>query len=312
MIRMAAAAAALAWLALSAGPMRPAWASAPDAALAAEQAEVLQWRAARTQSLTGDTGWLSLVGLLWLKEGANSFGRGSGNSLVLDNPSLADQAGTFVVQGHKVRFMARPGAGITHHGAPVTEIELVADSQGEPTVVSSGSLRFFVIERAGKLGVRVRDLNSPRRVDFKGLEYFPVSTDWKVTARFEPYVPARHITIMNILGMEDDALAPGALVFTHGGREWRLEAVLESPGDTELFVMFQDATSGHETYGGGRFMHAPLPEAGSTVLDFNKSYNPPCALNDFATCPLPPPENRLTLRVDAGELKYRGAADHAP
>ena len=306
------AAVAVAWLALATVPARPAWAGAQDPALSAEQVELMQWRAARMQSLTGDTGWLSLVGLLWLKDGANTFGRGAGNSLVLDNPALADQAGTFMVREHKVHFIARPGAGITHHGEPVGEIELVADAAGEPTVVSSGSLRFFVIERAGKLGVRVRDLNSPRRVDFQGLEYFPVSTDWKVTARFEPYEPARHIKIINILGMEDDALAPGALVFSKGGQEWRLDAVLENPADSQLFVMFQDATSGHETYGGGRFMYVPLPAGGSTVLDFNKAYNPPCALNDFATCPLPPPENRLALRVDAGELKYRGAAGHAP
>ncbi|MBS0578974.1 MAG: DUF1684 domain-containing protein [Proteobacteria bacterium] len=309
---IAAAGAALAWLALSVAAVRPGGASVPDAAFAAEQAEVLQWRAARLQWLTGDTGWLSLVGLLWLKDGANTFGRGDGNALVLDNPSLAEEAGTFVVHEHKVQFMARPGAGITHHGAPVSEIELVSDAAGEPTVVSSGPLRFFVIERAGRLGVRVRDLNSPRRIDFKGLEYFPVSTDWRVTARFEPYEPARHIKIINILGMEDDALAPGALVFSKAGHEWRLDAVLENPGDTQLFVMFQDATSGHETYGGGRFMYAPMPVAGSTVLDFNKAYNPPCALNDFATCPLPPPQNRLGMRVDAGELKYRGATAHAP
>jgi uncharacterized protein len=288
----------------------PRPARADEAGLAAEQADIAQWRAARVNSLTGETGWLSLVGLLWLQDGANSFGRGPGNTLVLDNPSLADKAGTFTLHEHQVHFLASPGAGITRHGEPVTEIELVSDAAGEPTVVSSGSLRFFVIERAGRLGVRVRDLNSPHRVDFRGLEYFPVATDWSLSARFEPYQPARHLKIMNILGMEDDAVNPGAVVFSRNGQQWRLETVLENPADQQLFIMFQDATSGHETYGGGRFMYVPLPSGGSTVLDFNKAYNPPCALNDFATCPLPPPENRLKLRIDAGELKYRGGADH--
>ena len=277
------------------------------AALQAEQAQVTQWRAARLQSLTGDTGWLTLVGLLWLKDGDNSFGRAASNALVLANPSLAEHAGTFVVHDQAVRFIAAAGAGITHHGEPVTQLAMASDQSGEPTVVSSGPLRFFIIERAGQLGVRVRDLDSPRRRDFHGLDYFPVAADWNVTARFEPYVPARHIKIINILGMEDDALAPGALVFTRNGQQWRLDAILESPGDTQLFVMFQDGTSGHETYGGGRYMEVPLPAGGTTQLDFNKAYNPPCALNDFATCPLPPPGNRLQLRVEAGELAYADA-----
>ena len=277
------------------------------AALATEQAEVTQWRVARLQELTSDTGSLSLVGLSWLKDGDNSFGRGGSNALLLENPSLAEQAGTFTLHDHAVHFIARPGAGITHHGAPVTDILMVSDAAAEPTVLSSGSLRFFIIERAGSLGVRVRDLNSPRRRDFRGLEYFPLSTDWNITARFEPYQPARHIKIINILGMEEDSLAPGALVFSRNGQQWRLDAIEETPGDTHLFVMFQDGTSGHETYGGGRFMQVPLPEHGTTQLDFNKAYNPPCALNDFSTCPLPPPQNRLKLRVEAGELAYAGA-----
>ena len=297
-------AAALAALLSTTAPSRAGEPSA--AALAAEQAAVTQWRVARLQSLTSDTGWLGLVGLLWLKDGDNSFGRGASNALLLENPSLAEQAGTFILHDHTVHFIARPGSGITRHGEPVTEILMASDAAAEPTVLSSGSLRFFIIERGGRLGVRVRDLNSPRRRDFRGLEYFPLSTDWNITARFEPYQPARHIKIINILGMEEDALAPGALLFSRNGQQWRLDAIEEAPGDTDLFVMFQDGTSGHETYGGGRFMEIALPRDGTTQLDFNKAYNPPCALNDFATCPLPPPQNRLTLRVEAGELAYTG------
>jgi uncharacterized protein (DUF1684 family) len=126
-----------------------------------------------------------------------------------------------------------------------------------------------------------------------------------------PYQPARRIKIINILGMEEDDVSPGAVVFSQNGREWRLDTVLESPGDETLFIMFADATSGHETYGAGRFLTIPLPVDGVALLDFNKAYNPPCALNDFATCPLPPPQNRLPLRVDAGELKYSGGPEHS-
>jgi uncharacterized protein len=276
----------------------------------AERARILEWRAQRAAALTSDEGWLTLAGLFWLKDGDNSFGRAPDNLLVLDNPALAAHCGTFTVSGHAVRFSAAPGGGVTHAGQPVSSLALLADTAGDPTVLASGPLRFFVIERAGNLGVRVRDLNNPHRTGFHGLEYFPVSTAWVFAARFEPYQPARRITIINILGMEQEYESPGAVVFAKDGREWRLDAVLEAPGDRELFIMFADATSGHETYGAGRFLYVPLPSAGRTRLDFNKAYNPPCALNDFATCPLPPLQNHLKLRVEAGEKAYAGGTAH--
>lgn len=274
---------------------------------AAERASVEQWRAERLADLKSDTGWLTLAGLFWLKEGENTFGSTAASSLRLDNPALAANAGSFLKTGNKVRFVARDGAGITHGGQSVTQIDLVPDSRGEPTVLESGSLSFFVIDRIGRYGIRLRDKANPHRTNFRGLEYFPVSTDWLFDARFEPYEPHRKIKITNILGMEEDMDCPGALVFNKDGRDWRLDTILEEPGADELFVMFADATSGKETYGAGRFMYLPLPKNGRVPLDFNKAYNPPCAFNDFATCPLPPFQNRLALRVAAGEKSYAGA-----
>ncbi len=280
-------------------------------AAAQEDARVAAWRKARLERLTSDSGWLTLVGLFWLKEGENTFGRASSNALVLDHAALAATAGRFVLTDHRVRFIAAPGSGVTHQGQAVAELELVSDAQGEPTVLERGPLRFFVIERAGHVGVRVRDLESPRRLNFRGLGYFPVSTDWVCRARFEAYRPARRLRIMNILGMEDEVESPGAIVFRRNGREWRLDAVLEAPGEQELFIMFADATSGRETYGAGRFLYIPLPQDGTALVDFNEAINPPCALNDFATCPLPPPQNRLRLRIDAGEKQYAGGPEHS-
>lgn len=285
-------------------------AGASSADLEAERTSIEAWRAERLRRLTSESGWLTLCGLFWLKQGENSFGRGASNALVLDNPSLAEHAGSFLRSEHGVRFIAAPGGGVTREGQPVSSLDLVPDTAGEPTVLASGSLRFFIIERAGNLGVRVRDLDNPHRRNFRGLSYFPVSTAWRLDARFEPYQPAHHLKIINILGMEEEAVSPGAVVFTKDGRDWRLDTVLESPGDQELFIMFADSTSGHETYGAGRFLYIPLPAGDRAQLDFNKAYNPPCALNDFATCPLPPPENRLKLRVDAGEKKYIGGPEH--
>jgi uncharacterized protein (DUF1684 family) len=285
-------------------------AAARETALESERSDIDSWREQRLRSLTSDNGWLTLTGLFWLKDGDNTFGRGAGNALVLDNPALAESAGTFQLASHKVRFVAQPGSAITRDGTPVSTLDLTSDADGQPTMLASGSLRFFVIERAGNLGVRVRDLSSPHRMGFRGLSYFPVSTDWVFNARFERYQPARHIRIVNILGMEDDAVSPGAVVFTSNGHEWRLDTVLEQPDDNELFLMFADSTSGHDTYGGGRFLYIPLPTSDHVRLDFNRAFNPPCALNEFATCPLPPPQNRLKLRIEAGEKTYAGAPQH--
>src|SRR5215472_4163896 len=296
-------------LAVALWPAAGAAAGRGAAALATEEAAIARWRAERVESLTSDNGWLTLTGLFWLKEGDNTFGRAPGNSLVLDNAALADTAGSFVLKGNDVRFRARPGGGVTHDGQPVTDIDLAPDASGHPTVLSSGALRFYLIERAGNLGVRVRDLDNPHRSGFRGLEYFPVSTDWLVNARFERYQPAHHIKIINILGMELEMDSPGAVVFNKDGHEWRLDTVLEEPGDEELFIMFADATSGHATYGAGRFLYIPIPSGATVPVDFNKAYNPPCALNEFTTCPLPPWQNRLKLAVTAGEKKYAGGTD---
>ncbi len=281
-------------------------------ALVQEQQLVAKWKADRLASLTSDTGWTTLAGLFWLKNGDNSFGSANSNQLRLDNPALAAQAGGFHVHDGKVSFTASKQAGITHDGKPVNSgIALTTDAVSDnPTLLQSGSLTFFAIERAGKLGVRVRDSQSPHRLGFKGLDYFPVDATWVFNARFEPYTN-RKLSIVNILGMTEPMPAPGALVFTRDGKEYRLDAVLEEPDATELFVMFADATSGKETYGAGRFVYVPMPKDGMVRLDFNKAYNPPCAFSDFATCPLPPPQNRLmSLRVMAGEKTYAGGQPH--
>lgn len=273
-------------------------------ASASETPSLEEWRAKRAANLTSETGWLTLVGLYWLKAGDNSFGREKSNRIALDHQGLEAKAGTFTVKDGKVTFTAAPGAVVTQGKTPVTSIVMTPDTAGEPTTLAAGSLRFFVIERVGKLGVRIRDVDHPARTHFAGLEYFPEKQDWIVDARFEPYPANKRIPILNILGMTDQMVSPGAVVFTKNGKEWRLDTILETPDDDELFVMFADATSARETYGAGRFLYIPMPQHGRAKIDFNRAYNPPCAFNEFATCPLPPQQNRLQMRVDAGEKKY--------
>ncbi|MBS0393444.1 MAG: DUF1684 domain-containing protein [Proteobacteria bacterium] len=264
------------------------------------------WRAARAEEVAGAQGWLTVVGLHWLRDGSYSIGRARDNDIVLDSPALARHAARLVVAAPSVRLEPAAHSGLTVDGRPATPRELAPPPEQDGVVLAAGSLRLFVIARAGRLALRVRDLDSAARRAFHGLDYFPIDTGWVARARFEPYSPPRQIPITNVFGDEIQMLSPGALVFSYAGRELRLDALLESPGDDHLFVMFADETSGHETYGAGRFLHVPLPADGATRIDFNEAYNPPCAFTGFATCPLPPPQNRLPVAVRAGELRYRG------
>ncbi len=266
-----------------------------------------KWRQERLARLTTDDGWLTVVGLFWLKEGANRLGAGPGNDIVLPEGKGPGFAGTLTLAGGKVSVTVAPGVPVTAGGAPVTSMDLRSDRQpGGPDILKVGAdLSLFVIERGGKPAIRLKDRTSHARRDFKGLDYFPIDAAYRVKARFVPYEPPKTIAIPNVLGQSEDLPCPGAVVFTLGGREFRLEPVIEEPGDTELFYIFRDATSGRDTYGSGRFLYSEMPKDGTVVLDFNRAYTPPCGFTRFATCPLPPPQNRLDIRIEAGE-KYSG------
>jgi uncharacterized protein (DUF1684 family) len=162
---------------------------------------------------------------------------------------------------------------------------------------------FYPISRQGKLAIRVKDPESEARRSFRGLEYFPVDSSWRVEARVEPPADAGRISVPNVLGTDTSEASPGTLVFERGGATYRLRPVLEE-GETDWFVIFGDATNGRDTYGAGRFLYVAPAKDGRTVIDFNKAYNPPCVFTDYATCPLPPPGNRLPIRVEAGEKEY--------
>jgi uncharacterized protein (DUF1684 family) len=185
-----------------------------------------------------------------------------------------------------------------------------SDAEGAPTVVALGALTFQVIKRGERYAIRLKDMRSQQRAAFKGLEWFPVREDHRVHARFVSHPSPRSIPIVNVLGMVEPMRSPGYAEFRLKGRTLRLHPVLETSDATELFFIFKDQTSGRETYGAGRYLYAPMPSNGTVELDFNKAYSPPCAFTAFATCPLPPKENRLPIRIEAGE-RYRGHADPA-
>jgi uncharacterized protein len=271
--------------------------------------EIEGWRADRVARLKSDTGWLTLVGLFWLKPGENKFGSDSTNQIVLEGQQVPKEAGSFWLEPNGVRLEVRPGVNIFNQGKPVTTaMPLHADSDQDPTVLNLGSLSFYVVKRVDRFAIRVKDKQSPALKHFGGLSYFPIDAKWKVQAKFEKYNPAKKIPIVNVLGMVDDEDSPGAVVFERKGKIYRLDAIQQEP--QSLFMIFADETSGKETYGAGRYLEIPLPDAqGRVVIDFNKSYNPPCSFTSYATCPLPPPQNKLNVRIDAGEKKYKSKPD---
>lgn len=259
-----------------------------------------EWREARHARLTAPDGWLSLVGQFWLEDREYTLGADRECDLRID--AAPPRIGTLSVSGGDIRFAAAGGVEVAADGAPVHSRQLVVDEGGnEPTVLELGSLSLFVVKR-GALALRARDTQSPARIAFEGLDYYPFDSNWRVRARFEAYDPPRPIEIVDAMGFLRQNFSPGALVFEHRGVEYRLDAVSE-PGEA-LFVMFADKTNGSGSYGAGRFVYADWPADGTTVLDFNRAYNPPCALTEYANCPLPPPGNRMRVAVEAGEKEY--------
>ena len=280
----------------------PAATAPPDPA--AYRKEIEDWRAKRIEDLKKEDGWLTLVGLYWLKPGENRFGSDPGNPVILPEGKAPAVAGTLTLEGQTVRLNVQPGVALTANGKPVTPgMELNVDASGKPTILELGSLSFYVIKRGDRLGVRIKDKTSPMLAHFKGIDEYPIRPEWRVVARFEPYKDKK-IPIANIIGQVSDEDAPGAVVFDWQGKTYRLDAL----GDTEqgLFFVFGDQTNGKETYGAGRFLDTDPPKDGKVVVDFNTAYNPPCAFTAFATCPLPPAQNKMAVRVEAGEKKVAG------
>jgi uncharacterized protein (DUF1684 family) len=250
--------------------------------------DVERWRTRRLARLTAPDGWLTLVGLHWLQEG--------------DNPAPA-QAGTITIRDGVATLRADPAAGLTHQDSPVDSLEMHDDREGDPTVVRLGTLSFHLINREGRLAVRVKDPESPARKDFGGIDSYPVDLRWRVEAGFEPYEPPRQAPVPNVLGFEETMVVPGELRFEVDGTQHRLLAFTET-GTRDLFIVFGDRTNEDETYGGGRYLYAAPPRNDRpVVVDFNKAYNPPCVFTQYATCVLPLPENRLPIRVEAGERR---------
>jgi uncharacterized protein len=233
-----------------------------------------EWRASYESSLKAPDGWLSAVGLQWLKEGEN----------------------TVAVPNQRLIVLRLDKSTVTYE-----KRQLKSDATDHPDVLKFGDIKLTVIKRGDKFGVRLRDPNAETRRNFTGCKWFPADPVWLIKAKWVAYPKPKTIAITNILGMTDQEPSPGYAEFTLHGKTLRLEPVLE---DGELFFMFKDATSARTTYGAGRFLYAALPKGNEVELDFNEAINPPCAFTAFATCPLPPKQNILAVAIEAGEKNY--------
>lgn len=258
-----------------------------------------QWYEAREKSLKAENGWLNLVGLLWINEGQNNFGSDSANQMVFPK-KLPAKAGVLQRNGNTVWLNA--DIPILVNGVEKKEaLVFHADSTRNP-VMQYGDLRWNIIKREDKLGVRLRDIQSDALQSFRGIEHFPLNRSLIIEARYEPHHVPTTISITNILGQTSKQFSPGLVHFSLAGKNYAMIA-LEEEG--ELFFVFGDPTNDVETYAAGRFLKAVKPAAAGTVLlDFNKAYNPPCAFTPYATCPLPPKQNMLEVPVKAGEKNY--------
>jgi uncharacterized protein (DUF1684 family) len=286
-------------------PAAPPPAPAPATSVSSDyQAEIQKFQQDYEAKLKTDTGWLTIAGLSFLSQPVTTFGSNPLNDIVLP-AGAPDKAGTFQLKNGKVLVKAEPGVTFMLEGKPVTEKLLKSDGEGPPDRLTLGDLQLWVHQSGDRPSIRLRDKNSKLRKEFAGTSWFPINAAYKVEGTYTPYAKPKIVEVPNILGDIDKMPVPGIVSFTINGQEMKMEPIAE-PGDKEFWFVFRDLTSGHETYPAARFIYLPPPVNGKMTIDFNRAENPPCAYNPYTTCPLPFEQNRLKMRIEAGEKAYAG------
>ena len=270
---------------------------APAATDPAYRAAMEKWRQDYEANLRSDTGWLTVSGLFWLHEGQNSFGSGPLNDIVLPAAAPAE-VGSFEFHNGRTVVHVKPGVPATLRGKSVTSAEMRPDSDDQLVL---GDLSLYVHASGERYTIRLRDKNSRLRKSFTGTRWFPVDESYRVIGRYVPYDQLKQIQIQNVMGDTLQETIAGYVAFSLHGKDLRLDAEVDG---SDVSFVFRDLTSGHETYGASRFLDTQIEKDGHVVVDFNQAYNPPCAYNPYTTCPLPPPQNRLAVRIEAGEKNY--------
>jgi uncharacterized protein len=275
------------------------------------RAGLLAWREHREQRLSAPEGWLTLVGLEWLKPGPNTVGSAPDNRIRLSAAAPA-HLGVIEVNGSDVRLAPPAGgfpADIQLDGTPAQAAKLADDEAQNPSKLTAGTLTILLLHRGDRYALRIKDSQAPTRLNFHGLHWYDPDPRYRVEAKWIPFVPAKKVPIPSIIGVTNEMPAPGLAEFTLDGKTIQLEPVLEEPDAKQLFFILRDATSRTTSYGAARFLYTDFPDhgldqPGHLVLDFNRLQNPPCAYTPYATCPLPPEQNRLAIALPVGEAKY--------
>jgi uncharacterized protein len=275
------------------------------------------WRDQRAQRLSEPEGWMSLTGLEPIPVGSSGFGGAADNTIHLKGQVPA-YLGVLQRDGKQIKLLPPTGgsfpAGFQVDGKPAQAGQLLSADDDNPSRLTVGTLVFFVIHRADRYYLRIKDAQAPTRVKFEHLNWYEPDPTYRVKAQWTPYKPPKTLSVASIIGTEDKMPVPGVAEFKLGGQTYRLEPVLEAPGDTQLFFILHDTTSPSTSYGAGRFLYADFPDhgldqPGELVLDFNRLYNPPCAFTPYATCPLPPKQNWLKVALPVGEKKYQSPVE---
>ena len=261
---------------------------------------VHEWQEQRLQSLKSENGWLNLVGLHWLKEGQNPFGSNEANNIIFPEKAPGF-IGTIILYKGNISISVDKDVSVYVNDSLITERIINTDMEDNTTLFRMGSFRWHIIKRGDKYGIRLRDLESPVIEQFTELPSFPINLKWRVEAKFEKFESPKEIAIPNVIGDIDYEKCYGLLKFQIEEKEYSLMPLGDGI-NSGLFLIFADETSAEETYGAGRFLSVEKPDKnGRTYIDFNKATNPPCAFTEFATCPLPPRENILSVKILAGE-----------
>ena len=269
--------------------------------------EVNEWHQLRIDNLLGPEDWLKLAGLYKLEEGTQSFGSDSTNDLVFP-PKAPPSIGTITKEDTAITVQIDDDVLVTHDQDTVSKVTMIPGNARSGTVLKQGSLIWYLLDRRGDYYIRLIDEQHPNLASFDGIERFPIDQKWKVKAEFKPFDDPKPITVPDVLneGMSDTLY--GMLEFSIEGEEYSLAPLNHPEKDDKFFIIFGDKTNGESTYGGGRYIYIPTPdENNTTYIDFNKSYNPPCVFTNFATCPLPPSQNRLPIAIPAGEKMFKNA-----
>jgi uncharacterized protein (DUF1684 family) len=274
------------------------WSGAADTVDPTYQRSFDKWKAELVDDLKQN--WLTLAGLFWLKPGENTFGSDKSNAVVF--PSGPAYAGSFVLQNDEVTVKFLPGTDARMAGKPVKLAKLPPDTSGTQAVVEMGGLRMRVIKRGSRMGIRLKDVDNPAVHNYRGPVFYPIQLSYRVTAKWIASDGKKSVDVPNVLGDVTPTPISGEARFKLNGHEFQLTDLGGDP-EKSLFFVFNDLTSKSETYPGGRFLETDPVKNGTVVLDFNKAYNPPCAVTPFATCPLAPKQNRLAIAIPAGE-KY--------